>query len=60
MTLSANECPGHDIKQSDGEALVMLGFWGMWGTPSLQSLSGYLTQSGSTWKSPLHGSNRMV
>ena len=32
-----NECPGYDIKQSEGEApiLVLLGMWGM---PSLPLL----------------------
>ena len=30
----------YDIKQSDGEASVMLELWGMWSTPSLPSLSG--------------------
>ena len=25
----SNECPEHDIKQSDGEAPVMLELWGM-------------------------------
>ena len=36
---SPNECPGYDTKQSDGEALVMLEFWGMWSTLSLPSLA---------------------
>ena len=26
---SPNECPGHDTKQSDGEAQWMLELWGM-------------------------------
>ena len=30
--------PGYDIKQSNGEALVMLELWGMQSTPSLPSL----------------------
>ena len=30
-----NECPGYDIKQSDGEVPVMLGLWEMQDTPSL-------------------------
>ena len=29
-----NECPTYDTKQSDGEAPVMLEFWGMRSTPS--------------------------
>ena len=37
-----NECPRYDIKQSDGEALVMLEFWGMQSTPSLPVLPGSL------------------
>ena len=35
-----NECPGYDTKQTDGENTVMLELWGMWSTPSLQSLPG--------------------
>ena len=34
--------PGFDIKQSDGEAPVMLELWGMRSTPSLPSLPGLL------------------
>ena len=37
-----NECPGYDIKRSDGEAPVMLERWGMKNTPSLTSLPGPL------------------
>ena len=37
-----NECPSYDTKQSDGEAPVMLEFWGMWMTPSLPLLLGPL------------------
>ena len=37
-----NECSGYDIKQSDGEVLVMLQLWGRWITPSLSSLPGPL------------------
>ena len=33
-----NECPAYDTKQSDGEALVNLGLWGMQSTPLLPSL----------------------
>ena len=29
-----NECPGYDIKQSDGGAPVMLELWGMLSAPS--------------------------
>ena len=36
------ECPGYDTKQSNGEALVMLGLWGMGSTPSLPSPPGPL------------------
>ena len=35
---SPNKCPGYDIKQSDGEAPVMLEIWGMRNTSSLPSL----------------------
>ena len=34
----ANECPGYDTKQSDGEVPVVLELWGMRYTPSLPSL----------------------
>ena len=37
-----NECPGYDIKQSDGEVPIMLEFSGMRNTPSFPSLSGPL------------------
>ena len=37
-----SKCPRYDIKQSDGEVLVMLKFWGMWSNPSLPSLPGPL------------------
>ena len=30
-----NECPGYDIKQSDGKDPVVLEFWGMRSTPLL-------------------------
>ena len=33
-----NNCPGYDIKPSDGEALA-LEIWGMWSIPSLPLLS---------------------
>ena len=39
---SPNECPGYDIKQSNGEVAVMLELWGMLCTPSLPSLPGPL------------------
>ena len=35
-------CPGYDIKQSDGEAPVMLEHWGMRSTPLLPLLPGPL------------------
>ena len=35
-----NELPGYDTKQSDGEASVILEFWGMRFTPSLSLLTG--------------------
>ena len=38
---SPNECPGYDIKPSDGEAPA-LDIWGMWSTPSLPLLPGPL------------------
>ena len=37
-----NECSGHDAKQSDGEASVMLELWGTSIISSLQSLPGPL------------------
>ena len=37
-----NECPGYDIKQSDGEVPAMLDLWRMRSTPSLPSLPGPL------------------
>ena len=40
--LPHNECPGYDIKQSDGEILVMLGLWGMQSAHSLPLLPGSL------------------
>ena len=56
-----NDCPGYDIKHSDGEVLVMLGALGnaeylfvaiaLWST---------LTRSGSSWNDPIYGSNRIV
>ena len=39
---SPNECPGYDIKQSDGVAPVTVELCGMWSTPSLLSLPGPL------------------
>ena len=42
MTPPTNEYPGYDIKQSDGEAPVILEHWGMQSTPSLASLPGPL------------------
>ena len=37
-----NECSGYDTKQSDGEAPVMLGLWGIQSTPSLPLFPGPL------------------
>ena len=37
-----NQCPGYDIKQSDGEAQIILELWGIQSTPSLPSLLGPL------------------
>ena len=37
-----NECPRYDVKQFDGEALVMLELWRIWSTSSLLSLPGPL------------------
>ena len=37
-----NECPRYDTKKLDGEATVMLEFWGMQNTTSLLSLPGPL------------------
>ena len=40
-----HECPGYDIKQSAGEAMMMQELWGMWSTPLLPSLPGPLCLS---------------
>ena len=37
-----NECPGYDMKQSNGKVPVMVELWGMQSTPSLPLLSGPL------------------
>ncbi len=37
--VAPDKCPRHDIKQSDGEAPVLLKLWGMWSTPLLPLLS---------------------
>ena len=37
-----NECPGYNIKLSDGEAQAWE-IWGMWSIPSFPSLSGLLS-----------------
>ena len=42
LTFSLNKCPAYDIKQSDGEAPVILELWGMQSIPSLLSLPGPL------------------
>ena len=39
---ATNECPWYDIKQSDGEALVMMDIWGIQNIPSLSSFAGQL------------------
>ena len=60
-TPSQNECPVYDIKQSDGEASVMLELWEMQSISSLSLLPGTLwLQSGSTWQASIYGSNRTV
>ena len=57
---SPNKCPQYDIKQSDGEAQVMLELQGMWSTSSLPLLPGPLwPQSCCTWLSPIYGLNRI-
>ena len=40
--LPTNKCPGYDIKQSDGEAPVLVELWGMQNTPSLPKLQSRL------------------
>ena len=40
------KCAGYDIKQSDGEAPVMLELWGMQSNPSWPSLQ---VHSGLEW-----------
>ena len=42
VTPYANECPRYDIKQSNGEASVMLELWEMQSIPSLPLLPGPL------------------
>ena len=37
-----NDCPGYDTKQSDGQASILLKFWGMQRTPSLPLFPGPL------------------
>ena len=39
---SPNKCPDNDIKQFDGEVLVILELWGIQSTPSLPLLPGPL------------------
>ena len=36
------KCPGYDIKQSEGEAPILQGLWGMRSVPLLPSLPGRL------------------
>ena len=42
VRLPPNECPGYDIKQSDGEVSKMLELWGIQTTPLLPLLPGPL------------------
>ncbi len=42
LTISSNECPAYDTKQSDGEVPVMLELWGIRSISSLPSLPGPL------------------
>ena len=53
------ECPGYDIKQSDGEVPVMLELWGIQSTPSLPSLPDPLWPGVvAPDKGPIYGLNR--
>ena len=55
----ANECPGYDTKQSDGEVTVMLELWGMQSTTLLPSFPGPLSPGVvELHKSPIYGLNR--
>ena len=55
----ANECPGHDTKQSDGEVPAMLELWGMRSTPSSPSLTSSLWPGVvAPYKGPIYGLNR--
>ena len=58
--LHPNDCPVYDTKQSDGELPVMLELWRIRNTPSLPSLLGPLSRSGSTWKALIYRSNWTV
>ena len=49
----------NDPKQSDGEVPAMLELWGMWSTPSLPSLPGWLwPRVVAPDKGPIYGLNR--
>ena len=51
-----NECPGYDIKQYDGEVLVMLELWGMRSTTSSLSFPGPLwSEVVAPDKGPIYG-----
>ena len=52
--------PGHDIKQSEDEAPVMLKLWGMVSSLSLPSLPGPHWAGMVAPDSPMYGSNRIV
>ena len=52
------ECPGHDIKQSDG---FQLGYLGNVEYPFIAiATRSTLAQSGSSWFGPIYGSNRTI
>ena len=55
---SLNECPRYDTKQSDGEAPLVLEFWGMRSTPFIAiDPRSILARNGSTWLGPIYGLN---
>ena len=61
ITSLLNECLGYDIKQSDGEALVILELWGMQSTISLPLLqSPFWHRVGAPDKPPIYGLIRIV
>ena len=58
-TNPSNECPRYYTKQSDGEVPVMLGLWGIWGTPSMPLLPGpFWSGVVAPDKDPIYGLNR--